>query len=120
MAKIKDVTSTSPVEIHLKDGEVLKVQIKSIEDGKLLIEQSNQRGALFVEWTDVESINPPPSKWTGNITVETNDHTGNTHISGASISFDASRRTVADRIQAQTPVLNYDSFFTKKFYGCLE
>ncbi len=137
MSKIKSVSSISPVEIHLKDGEVLKGKIKGIEDGKLIIERSNQSGPTSVGWDEVASINPPPSKWTGNVTIGANSQTGNTHINGASISFDASRKTDRDRFSigyqfnyahdnnAVTArnhygYLGYDYFFTKKFYGYLD
>jgi putative salt-induced outer membrane protein YdiY len=135
VAKIAKISSTSPVEIHLKDGEVLKGQIKAAEEGQVLVERSDRREAA-VEWKEVTSINPPPSKWTGSITVAGNSQTGNTHRNGASVLLDASRQTETDRfslgyqfnyahendaITARNHYgfLKYDYFFTKRFYGFL-
>jgi putative salt-induced outer membrane protein YdiY len=135
VTKIVKISSTSPVEIHLRDGEVLKGQIKAAEEGQVLVERSDRREAA-VEWKEVTSINPPPSKWTGSITVAGNSQTGNTHRNGASVLLDASRQTETDRfslgyqfnyahendaITARNHYgfLKYDYFFTKRFYGFL-
>jgi putative salt-induced outer membrane protein YdiY len=136
VSKIKKISSTSPVEIHLTDGEVLKGQIKHTEDGKVVVERSDQRETTSVEWKDVASINPPPSRWTGSITVGANDQTGNTHRNSASVSLEASRKTEIDRFRLgyqfnyahengavsarnHYGYLEYDYLFTKKFYGYL-
>jgi putative salt-induced outer membrane protein YdiY len=136
VAKIVKVSSTSSVEIRLKDGEVLKGQIGATEEGKVLVERSGQREATAVEWKDIASINPPPFKWTGSITVAGNAQTGNTHRNGASVLLDASRRTATDRFSlgyqfnyahennAVTArnhygFLKYDYFFTTRLYGFL-
>jgi putative salt-induced outer membrane protein YdiY len=136
VSKIKKVSTTSPVEVHLQDGEVLKGQLATTEEGQVKVEGSEQRQATSFDWKNVASINPPPVKWTGSITVGANDQTGNTHRNGASIAIAASRKTETDRFSlgyqfnyshengAVTArnhygYLHYDYFFTKKFYGYL-
>jgi len=105
-----------------------------MEDSKVIVERSDQREATSVDWKDVTSINPPPSKWTGSITVGANDQTGNTETFGAAIDFKALRQTETNRFSLgylfnyshangaiaarnQYGFLKYDYFFTPKFYG---
>jgi putative salt-induced outer membrane protein YdiY len=136
VTKIKKVSTASPVEVHLQDGEVLKGQLATTEEGQVKVEGSEQRQATSFDWKNVASINPPPFKWTGSVTVGANDTTGNTHRNGASIAIAASRKTDIDRFslgyqfnyaQENGKVtarnhygdLQYDYFFTKKFFGYL-
>ena len=97
ITKIKKVSTTSPVEVHLQDGEVLKGQLTTEENGQVKVEGGEQRQATTFDWAKVASINPPPSKWTGSIVVGANDQTGNTHKNGASIAIAASRKTETDK-----------------------
>lgn len=136
ISKIKKIFTVAPVEVHLHSGEVLKGQLRSIEDGQVVVERSGEREATSIDWEKVASINPPPTKWTGSITVGGNTQTGNTHRNGASFIFDASRKTEIDRfslgyqfnyVHEDTEVtarnhygyLKYDYFFTKQLYGYL-
>ena len=136
ITKIKKVSTSSPVEVHLQDGEVLKGQLQTTEDGQVKVEGSEQRQATSFDWNKVASINPPPVKWIGSITVGANDQTGNTHRNGASIAIAASRKTETDKFSLgyqfnyakengsvtarnHYGFLHYDYFFTKKFYGYL-
>jgi len=75
VSKIKKISSTAPVEIHLQDGEILKGQIKEMQDDKVIVERSDQRETTAVEWKNMTSINPPPSKWIGSITFAGNVQT---------------------------------------------
>jgi ribosome maturation factor RimP len=136
VTKIRKISSTSPVEIHLQNGEILKGQIRAMEDSKVLIEPSDQRETTAVDWEKIASINPAPSKWTGSITLAGNAQTGNVHRNGASLILDASRKTQIDRFSLgyqfnyaheddgvtarnHYGFLKYDYFFTQKFYGFL-
>jgi putative salt-induced outer membrane protein YdiY len=136
ITKIKKVSTTSPVEVHLQDGEVLKGQLTTEENGQIKVQESEQRQATTFDWIKVASINPPPSEWTGSIVVGANDQTGNTHRNGASLAIAASRKTDIDKFslgyqfnysQENGKVtarnhygyLHYDYFFTKKWYGYL-
>jgi putative salt-induced outer membrane protein YdiY len=136
ISRIKKISTSSPVEVHLQNGEVMKGVLKTAEDGQVTVEGSDARQATTFDWKKVASINPPPIKWTGSVTVGANDQTGNTHRNGASLSIDATRKTETDRFSlgyqfnyahedaAVTArnhygYMKYDYFFTKKIYGYL-
>lgn len=136
VSKIKKISTSAPVEVHMQSGEVLKGQLKATEDDKIVVESIDGRESTTIDWKKVASINPPPYKWTGSITAGANDQTGNTHRYGANIAFDAVRKTDIDRFalgyqfnyahenQALTTrnhygYMKYDYFFTKKVYGYL-
>jgi putative salt-induced outer membrane protein YdiY/sRNA-binding regulator protein Hfq len=135
VSKIKGMTTSAPVEVHLKNGEILKGRLKS-EDDHVSVEESGERRATSFDLNKLASINPPPVKWTGSITVGANSQTGNTHTNGASIAFRALRKTEKERfslgyqfnyahedsavtVRNHYGFLKYDYFFTKKFYGYL-
>ena len=136
ITKIRKISSAVPVEIHLQDGEVLKGQLKDMQDDRVIIDRSDQRERTEVAWSKVESINPAPSKWIGSVTVAGNLQTGNIHRNGASLIFDASKKTQKDRFSLgyqfnyaredgdvtarnHYGFLKYDYFFTKRFFGYL-
>jgi putative salt-induced outer membrane protein YdiY len=137
VAKVKQLFTDSPVEVHLTDGEILKGQIKTVEDGKLAVGKSIEREATVVALQKVASINPTPKvlpKWKGNITGAGTAQSGNTKRDALSISADALRRTENDRFSARYLfnygrdsgkmntrnhyfISEYDYFFTKKWFG---
>ncbi|HZV47990.1 MAG TPA: DUF481 domain-containing protein [Thermodesulfovibrionales bacterium] len=137
VSKIKKISTVAPVEVHLQSGEVLKGQLnKATEDSRLIVERIGERETTSIDWKKVVSINPPPTKWTGSITVGGNTQTGNTQRNGASFVFDASRKTEIDRFSLgyqfnyahedagvtarnHYGYLKYDYFFTKRLYGYL-
>jgi len=59
MAKIKQIITDNPVEVHLTNGEVVKGKVEPVEEGKLAVEPSPDRGATTVEIQSIASINPP-------------------------------------------------------------
>ena len=137
VGKIKQIFTDNPVEVHLKNGEILKGRLKTLEDGKLAVEPSAERQATTTELQSMASINPPPKpKWNGSLTVGATSQSGNTNLKTASIGAEFHRRTDDDRFTAsylfnyaeedhEMTVRNhygageYDYFFTKKWYGLL-
>jgi putative salt-induced outer membrane protein YdiY len=134
--KIREVFTDKPVAVHLKDGEVLKGKIKTVEEKKLSVEESPERTATTVEMGSVKSINPPPPKWNVSIGAGGNLQTGNTDRAGASVAIKVGKKTEKDRIgfsylfnygeeNGDLTTRNhygnakYDYFFTPKFYGYL-
>jgi len=137
VAKIKEIVTDKPLDIHLSSGEVLKGKIKSVEDNKLMVEESPERTPTTIEMKNVASINPPPLppvRWTGIVAAGGNLQTGNTDRAGAFITAEAGRRTEVDRMKfrylfnygeedGKVTTRNhygeakYDYFFTKKFFG---
>jgi len=137
--KIKKIESDQVIEIHLSSGEVLKGKIKTVEAGKLAVEESPGRTPVNIEWQKVASLNVPPKpppKWKGNITVGGSQQTGNTETKAASVAAEAVRRTEKNRFTARFlwnyaqekdditarnayGLLKYDYFFTKRFFAYL-
>ncbi|MEJ2697241.1 MAG: DUF481 domain-containing protein [Candidatus Sulfobium sp.] len=134
VTKIRKISTSEPVDVHLADGEVLKGQLSTTEDNRIIAERRAGREATSFEWKQVTSINPPPPRWTGSITVAGNLQTGNVHTSGASVSLSASKKTATDKFtllyqfnysrengvmteRDHYGLLKYDYFFSKKFYG---
>lgn len=133
-AKVSKISTSGSVDVHLADGEILKGQLSTTEDNRIISEGGAGRGAASFDWKQVASINPPPSRWTGNITVAGNVQTGNVHSTGASASVTASKKTATDKFtliyqfnyssengvmtaRNHYGLLKYDYFFSKKFYG---
>ena len=138
MEKVKQIITDNPVAVHLTSGEVLQGKVKSVEEGKLEVEASPERGATTVEMGKIASINPPPvRKWHANVAAGGYIQSGNTDRKGASFSAEVVRRTENDRFttryifnyaqeNGQMTARNnfgeikYDYFFTKKFYGFVD
>jgi len=134
--KVKKIVTDKEVKVHLTSGEVLKGRLKTTEEGKLAVEASREREATLIDWTQVVSINPPPSKWKGNVNIGANLQSGNADRANASVGAEAQRRTERDRfnirflhnygeekgeVTARNTYgsLKYDYFFTQRFYGYL-
>ena len=94
---VKDVESFStdgPVEIHLKDGTVLKRRVEAGDAGTLTVE-----GRQFA-LADVEHVNPPWGRWTGSLSVGGMITHGNSKTQSLNVSVEATRRTEDDRLSA--------------------
>jgi putative salt-induced outer membrane protein YdiY len=136
-SKIKKIFTDTPVEVHLSEGEILKGNLSTVEDGKMVIETSDERETTVFYWNKVKAINPPEkSKWTGDITLSGNHQSGNTDRTGASLGIKTTRKTEKDRfslrflynyakeegdVSARNTygAFKYDYFFTKKTYGLI-
>jgi hypothetical protein len=62
MGKVKQIITDNPVAVHLTSGEVVKGKVAPVEEGKLAVEPSPERGATTVEMEKIASINPPPKE----------------------------------------------------------
>ncbi len=136
MKKIKRIVTDNPVEVKLESGEVLKGKLKTAEEGKVTVEPSPGREGVIVDWKKVVAVNPPPRKWTGNITVGGTAQSGNTDMTSGSIGAEAAIKSDKDQFSLRFLFnygeqngqettnntflhLKYDYFFAKKFYGLL-
>jgi len=137
VAKIKEIFTDNPVEVRLLSGEVFKGKIKTVEDNRLVVEESPERPAATIEMKSIASINLPPPprvKWGGSIAAGGNLQSGNTDRAGASVAIQLSRKTEKDRISFRYLFnygeenddvttrnhygeARYDYFFTPKFYA---
>lgn len=136
-SKVRRITTTEPVEVHLTGGEVVKGRISSPEPGQVVVEGEG-RGPVAISWDRVESVNPPvvKVKWTGNVTAGANLQTGNTDRTSVSVGAEAVKKTDIDRATFRLlynyaeesggmsarnifGAVKYDYFFTEKIYGYL-
>lgn len=136
-SKITAITTDSPVEIQMKNGEILKGNLTTAADSILAVEQVTGRGRVVIDLKNILAINPPPvNQWSGAVVVAGNYQTGNTDRSAFRLGADAVRRSDQDRFsmrflydiskehdtlssRSSYGSLKYDYFFTKKLYGYL-
>ena len=135
--RITKISTTRPVEVHLSNGEIIKGSLSTASDGRIIVDQGEGRTASGIDLKSVTSINPPPvGKWHGSVSLAGNLQTGNTDRSGVSFGAEALRRGELDRftmrflynIAQENDVmttrnafgaLQYDYFFTTRFFGYL-
>lgn len=146
VSKIQTFSTSAPIEVHLKDGNVLYQKIVSSRPGRFLIEGTLAVKAQEFDLTAISSINPPPKpepKWTGNISAGFTSTHGNTKTDTISASANFGKRTEKDRTQLSADYAKgrqedpdtgkkkttedwwrtkakYDYFFTRKLYGYLD
>ncbi len=146
VSKIQTFSSDEPVEIHLKDGTILKQNVLQAGPNRFLIEGNDTLPAQEFDLSVVSSINPPAKpkpKWTGNISAGLTSTHGNTKTEQRNASLNLNRRTEKDRIVLKADYARgeqedpdtgksnktedwwrtkakYDYFFTKKLYGYLD
>jgi putative salt-induced outer membrane protein YdiY len=136
-SKIIGITTDNPVEIQMKNGEILKGNLKTSADGIITIEQVAGSNRVVIDVKNISAINSPPiSQWSGSVVAAGNNQTGNTDRSAFRLGLDAVRRSDKDRFSMSFfydisnenvtltsrsfyGTLKYDYFFTKKFYGHL-
>lgn len=143
LANIRTFSSAVPVEIHLKDGTVLRQTVQAAEPNEVTLAATPTAPAEKLPLSAVAAINPPAVpkvKWTGSVSGAVGITTGNTQASTISGSASLNRRTERDRTTAEGDIAKsrqtdpdsgeskttedwwrvrgqYDYFFTKKFFG---
>lgn len=146
ISKIQTFSTDGPIEVHLKDSNVLHQKIVSSRPGRFAIEGTDTVKAQEFDLATISSINPPPKpepKWSGNISAGFTSTHGNTKTDNVSASVNLSKRTEKDRTRlsadyargrqrdANTSQMEttedwwrtkgkYDYFFRKKLYGYLD
>jgi len=133
---IRSLVTEETITILLESGEVLKGKVSTTGEGKFYLEATPQREMILFDWMSVKAINPPPSRWKGNVTIGGSLQTGNTKRSSLSVGAETSRKTDKDRFTIQFLFnyarendvmttrntygsLKYDYFFYPTFYGYL-
>jgi len=134
-SKISRITTDSPVEVRLKDKELLKGSLSSAEAGRVVVSPGSGRGSVSVSWDEVEALNPPPgARWTGSISIGAGTQSGNTDRTSVTAGGEAERKSDTDRAAFRLlynyadeagvltarniyGALKYDYFFTERFYG---
>lgn len=100
MANVSTFSTDDPVEIHLKDGTVLKQPVVTTQTDGAVATTQGLIDAQELSLTDMEKINPPPVKWTGSVSAGALITSGNSNTSNVSAAYDAVRRTDQDRISS--------------------
>jgi len=136
---VRSISIDEPATLRLSGGEVLKGTLKTADDGRLLIESSQDRTETSVAWESISAINPVPETaphWKGNISAGAGLQTGNTDRKNASLGAEAQRKTEQDRFGVRFlynyaeeddqvsernayGTAKYDYFFTKQYFGYL-
>ncbi|MBN1846023.1 MAG: DUF481 domain-containing protein [Sedimentisphaerales bacterium] len=142
MANVKTFSSAEPAQIHLQDGTVITSRMQAAEAGRVNLEATELIAAQTVPLAALGAINPvvkPPVTWSGSITVGMTSTHGNTFQESANIRGSVTRRSLNDRLKAQSTYLasrsrrenpdekvtteesfavggKYDYFLTKKLY----
>lgn len=141
LADLKTFATDEPLEIHFKDGTVLRRKASlSQEEGKFAIDgEGVVAGQAFVI-VDIAKINPPPVQWTGSVSAGFTATGGNTKTMNSAVDISAQRRSDQDRLtfnagyfssrqedpttgvtsttkRYQYGSLQYDYFFSKDLYG---
>jgi len=143
LADIRTFSSDEPVEVHLKDGTVLRQPVAAAEPNEFALKTAAPLQPQKFPLAQVASINPPPApkpRWTGSISGSIGVTTGNTEAKSLSGSVSLARRSEQDRTTADADVAQvsqtdrdtgesdttenwwrfrgqYDYFFTKKLFG---
>lgn len=136
ISSIGTVVTDEPVEIRLKGGEVLKGRLGTDAGGRQTVEPNDGRSGAVLDWAGVEAVNPPPVRWTGNVSLGANLQDGNSDRFSVSAGAEATRKTEKDRfgmrylynyaededqLSAKNSygAMKYDYFFERRFYGFL-
>ena len=101
LGDIQTFSSSTPLEVHLKDGTVLHQPVAGAEPEKFAIAAGETLQPQTFNLADVTSINPPPKpepKWTGSISASLSSTHGNTVADSFTGSVNAIRRSEKDRI----------------------
>ncbi|MGE5296074.1 MAG: YdiY family protein [Solirubrobacterales bacterium] len=143
LSDIKTFSSEGPIEVHLKDGTVLRQPVAAAEPNEFAISAGEPLKPQSFKLADVAAINPPPKpapKWEGSVSGAVSSTHGNTKAEAVSASVSVSRRSEKDRTTAGADYgktqqrdrdsgedettedwwrarAQYDYFFTKKFFG---
>ncbi|MCK5269253.1 MAG: DUF481 domain-containing protein [Sedimentisphaerales bacterium] len=144
---VRTFETVEPIEVHLKDGTVIKSKARQDQPGRLVLEATDILKKQSFVFADIVAVNPPPRpkvKWAGNVTAGLTSTHGNTFSENGSVNFDATRRSEKDRTNVfgrymvsrtkETDALTgkeekvttaesfamggkYDYFFSKKLYS---
>ncbi len=143
LTDVQTLSTTEPVEVHLKDGTVLNQPVLAGEAGTFAIDTATALRPQSFQLADLTSINPPAKpkpKWTGSLSAGFTATSGNTSTEAINASFSAVRRTEKDRTSANADYARgkqedpdtgedrttedwwrakaqYDYFFSEKFFG---
>ena len=98
MKDVKTFSTDEPIVLKFKDGTTINDKVTAGESGSVTTAGNSTVKSQAVALGDLTAVNPPPSKWTGDLTAGGLITRGNSDAEQLNIGFDATRRTDADRI----------------------
>ena len=138
-SEIKSLETDQPVRVQLKNGWKIKGKLRPTEEGQYSIRTKNSNQRATIDFEEITSINSPqekPKAWKGKIQAGGTHQSGNTdRVSfnlGAQgkLKFNQERLELKfltiyteenDKITSRNTFgrMQYDHFFTGKWYGLL-
>jgi len=101
LADVQSFSTDEAIEIHLKDGTVVRRKVQFADPGRFAIESGETVQPQALQIADIVAVNPPPKptpKWTGQVSAGLTKTTGNTHTETRNLGVNAVRRSENDRI----------------------
>jgi uncharacterized protein DUF481 len=137
---VATLASDDPVTLQLAGGSVILDKLVASAPGTVQTAGNDKVSSQTIPLANAEKLNPEPVHWTGTLVAGADIERGNTVKTAANVDLAAVRRSEDDRITfkagyagEQAAVggsndqettkrkvygsLQYDLFFTKKFYG---
>jgi len=139
VAQIQGIATAKAVVVLLVDGELLKGTLVAGKEGEIVVQSELAGPTRAIALANVKAINPPeekPARYQGFVALGGSHSSGNTDRTTVSLSAEATRRTEDDRISFRLlwnygeerdrltirntfAGIQYDYFFSKRFYGYL-
>ncbi len=94
--KVEDIYSVKALEIHLKDGKILKSKTFKSEADHFTVEGTEERKEQTFAMSDLSAINPPvipKVRWSGSISAGFTSSHGSSFSENASVNGDLVLRT---------------------------
>lgn len=98
MGKVRTLSTTDSVELHLTDGTVLKDRLEPGGDGRVRTAGEGDTEAQSLRLSRLNSINPPPPpgpEWTVNVAANYTVTTGNSNTTSSSVDLGFKRESTA-------------------------
>ncbi len=142
VARIQTFSTSKPVEIHTREGTILKDVVVKGDPGEIHTAGTSPVGPQTFALAEMAALNPPPREapaWKGTLTAGLDIERGNSFTTEADVVLDAVRETEYNRIRFNASyegdrtkdqstgnsnttersinfLLRYDNFLSKKLY----
>ena len=96
MENVQTISSDEPLELHLKDGTVIKQPVEKDAEGMIRIVGSGTIKSQALVLSDVTAINPPkpePPRWKGDLSAGASYSSGNTSNESYAFSGNLTKRS---------------------------
>lgn len=94
---IRSISTDGVINIRMKDDSIVTGTLTTLEDGQIAVIRGADGDLFHLDWSQVEIINEPPDKWTGDISLGGNTRSGNTNSTTINLSLNAQRQWGRDR-----------------------